>query len=98
MGVGAYEGLHAASLWKERNAGCEKDVCSLAAARSGERAGTAATISTWTLTAGAVALGAGALLVFWPRETTGPTSGTLSVSLQRSSTGSPTGFSLGGVF
>lgn len=71
LGVGTYFGLRAAALWSDRNRACPMESCSEEGIDFGERAGRAATISTVTVGAGAIALGAAALIWFWPKPSAG---------------------------
>jgi hypothetical protein len=98
LGVGGYFGVHAISLWGERNDHCPNDLCTAEGIRLGDRADSAASVATWTIAGGAVGLGAAALLLLWPRHTssakvaqTSPTVGALFVD------GRP-GLGMGGVF
>ena len=69
LGVGTYFGVRAAGLWRDRNQVCAMDVCSEDGVRLGERANTSATVATWTLVGGGVAVGTAALLLLWPSST-----------------------------
>jgi hypothetical protein len=67
LGVGGYFTWRAANSWHDRNRECPMEACTPEGVRLGGRADSAATVATWTITGGAVALGAGALLLLWPR-------------------------------
>lgn len=73
--VGAAFGFRASSLWDERNQACPMERCTAEGVSLGQRADSAATVSTWTIGAGAVALGAAAVVLLWPtgRAGTGAT-------------------------
>jgi hypothetical protein len=71
LGVGAYAGWKASDLWSQRNQACPMDACTEEGAARGSRAQSAATVATWTVVGGVVALGAAALLLLWP-SSTGP--------------------------
>jgi hypothetical protein len=62
VAVGSYFGLHASSLWNDRNRQCPMERCTADGVRLGERADTSATIATWTIGAGVVTMGAAVLL------------------------------------
>jgi hypothetical protein len=62
--VGGYFGLHASSLWADRNRQCPMERCTADGVRLGERADTSATVATWTIGAGLVTMGAAAWLWF----------------------------------
>jgi len=66
LGVGAYAGWKARDLWRQRNQECPMDACTKEGVESGSRAQSAATVATWTVVGGVVALGAAALLLLWP--------------------------------
>lgn len=98
LGVGAYFGVHAASLWGDRNDHCPMNLCTAEGIRLGDRADSAASVATWTIAGGAVAVGAAILLLLWPGGTsstktarTSPTVGALLID-------GKAGLSLGGVF
>jgi hypothetical protein len=71
--VGASFGLRASSLWDQRNQACPMERCTAEGLSLGQRADAAATVSTWTFAAGAVSVGAAAVLLLWParREASG---------------------------
>jgi len=77
LGVGAYAGWKASDLWRQRNQACPMDACSAEGAERGARAQSAATVATWTVVGGVVALGAAALLLLWPHAA-GPAAGQTS--------------------
>ncbi len=68
VGVGGYLGLHAATLWSDRNRSCPMDVCTARGLANGADAATFATAATWTIAGGVTAL-AGAFLLLLPSQT-----------------------------
>ncbi|HSS37574.1 MAG TPA: hypothetical protein VLT58_02280 [Polyangia bacterium] len=67
VGVGSYYAWSASDLWSQRNRECPMESCSAQGVSLGGRADSAATMATWTIGGGLVALGVSALLLFWPR-------------------------------
>jgi len=65
LGVGGYLGLHAATLWSDRNHSCPMDICTRQGLAAGADAATFATAATWTIAGGVTAL-AGAFLMLLP--------------------------------
>ena len=65
LGVGGYLGLHAATLWSDRNRNCPMDICTPRGLANGADAATFATAATWTIAGGVTAL-AGAFLLLVP--------------------------------
>jgi len=97
--VGTYAGVHAATLWRERNQACRNDACSREGLDLGDRASTSATVATWSLAGGGALLATGALLWFWPAKASEELGRPLARS-HFSATPLPKGASLqmGGVF
>ena len=98
VGIGAYFGVHAASLWNDRGKACPMELCSADGIRLGERADSAATVATWTLTGGAVALGAAALVWLWSGSAPAKSAAQAGPAIEAMFLDGKTGLSLRGVF
>jgi hypothetical protein len=98
LGVGAYFGVRAASLWGERNDHCPMNLCTAEGIRLGDRADSAASVATWTMAGGAVAVGAAVLLLLWPGGTSSTKIARPSPTLGALFIDGKAGLSLGGVF
>jgi hypothetical protein len=68
IGVGAYFGWRAFSLWNDRTRECPLERCTAAGVRHGADADSAATVANWAIGLGVLSAGAAAVILLWPRS------------------------------